>query len=318
MTDKQGRTAGYRLSVRGLLYRDETGRERLAVVYWLTKLGTKTKWVLSLGVVGFIGLVILSAALDSAKDEEAGPPASEAVVTDTTEVQEQDEITKQIAALYPEAYPDWVQCAGMMYDEGDELVDQETVEICGQPEAWKSFVPLAAEQFPQEPSTWIDCAAYNVFSTLTEAELQSYNEEDEFKAQVQMTAHLVCDPPVDPLQAVQELKALLHDALSSVREGCRATSIGDSVIPNSCRPTLDTTVADLKAETEEGLPGVCLDLIKQRFYVIRTLEELGSVVDAATLGIPKALIFLGITLYSEDTDEGGFAALDARITEIDC
>ncbi len=77
-------------------------------------------------------------------------------------------------------------------------------------------------------------------------------------------------------------------------------------------------MADLKTEAEEGLPGVCLDLIEQRFYVIRTIEELGPVVNAATLENAEALIFLGITLYSEDAAEGGFAALDARITEIKC
>lgn len=317
MTDKQGRTAGYRLSGRGLLYRDETGRERLAVVYWLTKLGTKTKWMLGLGVVGFIGLIILGAALDPANEGKTDPPASKAI-TEAPEVQEQDEITQQIAALYPEAHPNWVDCVSTSYAGGEELVSQEALELCGQPEAWKSFVPLAAEQFPQESLTWRECAAYMFSSLFAEEELQLYNEDDEFKAQVQDLAHTICNEPVDSAEEVRKLKALLHGALSSVRKGCQATTIGDSVVPDSCRPTLETAVADLKAEAEEGPPGVCLDLRKQRFYVIRTLEELGPVVDTAALENPDALVFLGVTLFSEDADEGSFAALDARITEIDC
>ena len=319
VTDEQGRKAGYRVSGRGLLYRDKTGRERLAVIYWLAKLGTKTKWTLGFGVVAFIGLIILgsvSAALDSANDGKTDPPASE-VITQAPEVQEQKEISQQVAALYPEASSIWVECAESTYEEGDELMDADIIEMCGAPRAWKLFVPMLTEQFPQKSLAWIDCAA-SVFSIFTEEEVQDYHEDEYAKDTIHSIFRSVCNEPVDSAEVVRESKALLHDALDAVRDGCRATSNGDSVIPDSCRPTLDTAVADLKTEAEEGLPGVCLDLIEQRFYVIRTIEELGPVVDAATLENAEALIFLGITLYSEDADEGGFAALDARIGEIEC
>ncbi|MCH7812277.1 MAG: hypothetical protein IH958_06570, partial [Chloroflexi bacterium] len=141
--------------------------ERLKKFLWRGKLRKAATIVIS----GFVVLVVIgaiaSAFEEEKEDDKSAPPAvsrsetstpepTETPEPTTPEVQEQDEITQQIAALYPEAHPIWVDCVVITHDEGDELIPQELIESCGQPEAWKWFVPLAAEQFPQESSTWID------------------------------------------------------------------------------------------------------------------------------------------------------------------